>query len=164
MSNCTLCPCAILAGCKKSKAEVIILFPATSADVSVRHKWSSTSLAICYTLLLASLYHDRPSLESTYAQSSEANQVPIIIHTNKRPINHRNFLEGVFLEEFFGRNFLGGILWEELFGRKFLGGILWEEFFGRIFLGGIFWEEFFGKNFSGGILWEEFFVYIVKFS
>ena len=75
MSNCTLCPCAILAGCKKSKAEVIILFPATSADVSVRHKWSSTSLAICYTLLLASLYHDRPSLEpTTYAQSSEANQ------------------------------------------------------------------------------------------
>ena len=74
MSNCTLCPCAILAGCKKSKAEVIILFPATSADVSVRHKWSSTSLAICYTLLLASLYHDRPSLEpTTYAQSSEAN-------------------------------------------------------------------------------------------
>ena len=37
-----------------------------------------------------------------------------------------DFLDGIFLVEFFGRNFLGGF-----FGRMFLGGFLWEDFFGR---------------------------------
>ena len=40
------------------------------------------------------------------------------------------------------RNFLRGVFWEEFFGKNVLGEILWEDFFGR---------NFFGRNSLGGI-------------
>ena len=52
-----------------------------------------------------------------------------------------DFIEGISLEEFFGRNF----------GVYFLGGgLFWEDFLGGLFRR-IFWEDFLGE-----IVWEEF--------
>ena len=68
--------------------------------------------------------------------------ITYIVKTSPKGFSASKCDVGNWLEEYCGRNFLGGIFWEEFFGRIFL-----KEFFGRNFSGGIFWEELFGRNF-----------------